>query len=71
MFSDKHCKSSGTTNSYHITSLPAGRYLVCAECTGVWVKQGESMRLPMHIDTGLRRTRSEIIEDLGNVQAGY
>ena len=64
MFSDNHCNASGSTNSYHITALPAGRYLVCAECSGVWVKVGESMCLPQHLDTGTRRTRSEIISDL-------
>lgn len=63
MFSDKHCNASGSTNSYHIT-LRTGRVLVCAECTGMWVKAGESMRLPLHIDTGSRRTRSEIVAEL-------
>jgi hypothetical protein len=60
VFSDRDCPASGSTNSYHITA-PDRRYLVCAKCTGVWVKQGESMRLPMHIDTGTRSTRSEIV----------
>lgn len=59
-----YCNASGSTNSYHITARPAGRYLVCAECTGVWVKEGESMRLPLHIDTGIRQTRNEIIANL-------
>lgn len=62
-FSENHCPASGSTNSYHIT-LRTGRMLVCAECTGVWVKQGESMRLPDHIDTGVRQTRDEIIASL-------